>query len=61
MLWAYGHYKYFNYFSVGIDFIPLLQNLTSKVDPLSFKVLIEIADQIDRGFDTYPGLRRFQV
>ena len=31
MLWVYGHYKYFNSFSAGIDF--RRQHLTSKVDP----------------------------
>ena len=31
MLWVYGHYKYFNSFSAGIDF--RRQILTSKVDP----------------------------
>ena len=31
MLWVYGHYKYFNFFSAGIDF--RRRNLTSKVFP----------------------------
>ena len=30
MLWVYVHYKYFNYFSAGIVFIHVRQNLTYK-------------------------------
>ena len=39
MLWVYGHYKYFNYFSPGIVFIR--ENLTS-TDPGRSHALIRV-------------------
>ena len=35
-LWVYGHYKYFNFFSAGTDFIR--QNLTSVDGPRAERV-----------------------
>ena len=44
MLWVYGHYKYFDSFSAGIDF--RRQNLTSKVDPRAVSVNTQLSSTL---------------
>ena len=49
MLWVYGHYKYFNSYSVGIDFVYRCQISMTKVYPrASSSARLAIPEVVDR-------------
>ena len=52
MLWVYGHYEYFDFFSAGIDFIR--QNLTYEDGPRAERVNAVVAVLISLNITSMP-------